>query len=240
MSERVPLYQYSLQEAIWCGEKALWRESYKENCKCARSIENAIREQFDGMSLGADCAKSVISEYGFERVMWVLSNTLKEKSWDGRFSKDNREWARSFYIPKDNKGKDYCVESHPAVVDGFMNQIRKAWKELGLFELEHCHVKEDEEMDYTGKVVVINPHFLKDEYKTPEDQLFLATGGFGCKPHSRGRKVYGEFLKDGEKTFYQRTDIIGVLKEEYLPEWAKEKLQERNAQEESPSGMTMQ
>lgn len=99
----------------------------------------------------------------------------------------------------------------------------------------------EREMDYTDRVVVINPHRLKDEYKTPEDQLFLANGGFGCHPNSRGRKVYGEFLKDGEGTFYQRADIIGVLKDEYMPDWAKEKLQQKYQQESAQTdGMTMQ
>lgn len=101
MSERALLYRYSLQEAVRCGEKALWKESYHENCVCARSIEASIRENFDGMFLKQDCAKSIISRFGFERVMWVLANTVKEKYQDGRFSADNREWARSFFIPRE-------------------------------------------------------------------------------------------------------------------------------------------
>lgn len=241
MSERAILYKYSLQEAVRCNEKPLWRESYAANCKCARAIENSIKTNFDGMSLQPDSAKSVIAEFGFERVMWVLANTIKEKNFDGRFSKENKDWARSFYIPKENKCRDYCVESHPAVVDGFVNQMHKEWQALGLFEAGHCHTENDDEMDYTDRVVVINPHCLKDEYKTPEDQLFLANGGFGCHPNSRGRKVYGEFLKDGERTFYQRADIIGVLKDEYMPDWAKEKLQQKCQQESAQTdGMTMQ
>ena len=89
-------------------------------------------------------------------------------------------------------------------------------------------------------MVVINPYIFKDEYKTPEDQLFLAESGFGCRPDSRGRKVFGQFLKDGEKTHYQRSDIVGILKDEYLPEWAKEKLDELTPLNEDESeGMTM-
>lgn len=240
MYERAILYKYSLQDAVRCGEKELWRESYNENCKCARSIEKAINENFDGMYLNSDCAKSVISQYGFERMIWVLANTLREKSDDGRFSRENREWFSGLYIPRENRCMDYRVNSHPAVLDGFINQIRKEWDGLGLFETQHCHMENDEDMDYTGKIVVINPHCLKDEYKTPEDQLFLASGGFGCRPHSRGRKVYGRFLKDGEQTYYQRSDIIGILKEEYLPDWATEKLQEISPQEDESCGMTMQ
>lgn len=241
MPERAVLYKYSMQEAVRYGEKALWKESYKENCICARSIEASIRENFDGMSLKQDCAKSVISQFGFERVMWVLANTIKEKHQDGRFSADNREWARSFFIPRENHCQDYSVESHPAVLDGFINQVRQEWRVLGLFGREHCETKE--EPDYSGRIVVINPHVLKDEYKTPEDQLFLATGGFGCHPNGRGRKIYGQYVKDGEQTFYQREDIIGVLKSEYLPDWAAERMREMTGemtqQEDAPHDMKM-
>lgn len=241
MPERAVLYKYSMQEAVRCGEKALWKESYKENCICARSIETSIRENFDGMSLKQDCAKSVISQFGFERVMWVLANTIKEKHQDGRFSADNREWARSFFIPGENHCQDYSVESHPAVLDGFINQVRQEWQALGLFGREHCETKE--EPDYSGRIVVINPHVLKDEYKTPENQLFLATGGFGCHPNGRGRKIYGQYVKDGEQTFYQREDIIGVLKSEYLPDWAAERMWEikggMTQQEDASHDMTM-
>lgn len=242
MSERALLYRYSLQEAVRCGEKALWKESYHENCVCARSIEVSIRENFDGMFLKQDCAKSIISRFGFERVMWVLANTVKEKYQDGRFSADNREWARSFFIPRENHCRDYSVKSHPTVLDGFINQVRKEWQTLGLFGREHCETK-GEEADYSGRIVVINPHVLKDEYKTPEDQLFLAAGGFGCNPNARGRKVYGRYIKDGEQTFYQREDIIGILKQEYVPDWAAERVREikgeMTQQEDASHDLTM-
>ena len=87
-------------------------------------------------------------------------------------------------------------------------------------------------------MLVLRGDVLKDQYKTPEDQLFLAESGFGCTPNARGRKVFGKFLKDGEETNFQRGDFIGILKEEYLPEWAKEKLAELQPPAES-DGMTM-
>ena len=44
------------------------------------AIEKAINRDFDGMYLNPDCAKGVIDKYGFDRVNYVLANTLKEKS----------------------------------------------------------------------------------------------------------------------------------------------------------------
>lgn len=105
---------------------------------------------------------------------------------------------------------------------------------LDLFDSSHCRQGEDG-LDYTNQVVVLRPFSLKDQYKTPEDQLFFATGGFGCSPTATGRKVYGFFLKDGENARFNRSDFIGVIKEGYLPEWAAQKRQELQQPEESIS-----
>ena len=96
-------------------------------------------------------------------------------------------------------------------------------------------------MDYTDQVTVLKPTVLKDKFKTPEDQLFLAESGFGCSPDARGQKVFGKFLKDGEETQFNRQDFLGVLQDEYLPDWAKEslaKIHEAQALDED-DGMTM-
>lgn len=58
-----------------------------------------------------------------------------------------------------------------------------------------------------------------------------AHDGFGCHPHAIGRSIRCTCLGDGEHTRWNRTDFIGVLKEEFLPEWAKEKLEQMTASE---------
>ena len=109
-----------------------------------------------------------------------------------------------------------------------------------MFDHTHCLSEKDEQLDYTGKVVVVTPRYFKEKYLTPDDQLFLATSGFGCRPNARGQKVFGKFLKDGDSTHYQRSDIIGILKDEHLPEWAREKLAEMSEPDEGQTeGITM-
>ncbi len=237
MSEHKPLYIWSLDYAVRSNERDLWRESYRENCDCARAIERAISENYQDNSLD-DCTKPIIDRYGFDRVNWVLANTIQEKSDDGRFSQENKAWAKGFYIPKDDVRWHFCVEAHPGLTDIFTNQARRAWQALDLFDASHCESEKDGQLDYEGKVLVLKGSVLKDRYKTPEDQLFLADGGFGCRPNSRGRKVFGKFLKDGEDTHFYREDFAGILKDEYLPDWAKEKLNELQPPEE-PEGPGM-
>ncbi|MBO5016000.1 MAG: DUF3849 domain-containing protein, partial [Bacteroidaceae bacterium] len=166
-------------------------------------------------------AKDIIERYGYNRVNWVLANTIQRKDADGRLSQQNKEWANSFYIPDDEMRWHFEVDSHPGLTDLFVNRVRKEWQSLGLFDRSHC----TDENDYEGKLLVINPSTLKDQYKTPDFQLFFATSGFGCDPTKLGTAVYGFFLKDDEHTHFRRSDFIGVIKDECIPEWAQEKLQ---------------
>ena len=238
MSEHKPLYVYSLSQAVRSNEGDLWRESYKENCDCARAIEKIINENYRDNVLN-DCVQPIIEKYGFNRVNWVLANTVKQNKEDGRLSEENKKWARGFHIPIEDVNWHFTVESHPGLTNLFINDARRAWQELGLFDRAHCVSEKNSETDYTDKVLILDPSVLKDAYKTPDDQLFLAKGGFGCHPNSRGRKVFGQFLKDGEDTHFYREDFIGVVKDEYLPDWAKEQLAESGEQQNQASGMTM-
>ena len=242
MSEHKPLYPWSRKYAEEHRERGLWRESYKENCDCARAIERAISDAYDYASYHLnDATAPIIERYGFDRVNFVLASTVQEKNHDGRFAHDNKDWAGRFYLPADEDRWQSCVDSHPVLTNAFLDQVREAWDALGLHGASHCESEKDGEIDYTGRVLVLKPSILKDEYKSPDYQLFLAEGGFGCSANSRGRKIFGQFLKDGEKTHYQRSDFIGAIKDKYLPEWAAEKLDElKEPEENESSGMTMQ
>ncbi len=124
------IYQLSLTEARDRGDMALFRESHKLNIACKNAVEKAIRENFDGLHLKSDCTKPVIEEYGTERADWVLAGTVQLNQYDERFSKDNKAWARTFTIPESDNSVfdhrlDYLVESHPAVLDGFISLMRR-------------------------------------------------------------------------------------------------------------------
>lgn len=51
MAEHKTLYIWSSSEAQRAGEQALWKESFEENCRCARAIEDAIKVNFDRKTL---------------------------------------------------------------------------------------------------------------------------------------------------------------------------------------------
>ena len=232
------LYPYSAAEARKRNELSLWRESHKTNIACRGAIEDAIRQNFDGMYLNEDCLAPVLTAYGYKRTERVLAATLQELSWDGRFSPANKQWAERRYIPQDERhNAAITVRSHPAVLDGFVSFYRKAVQALNLFGAEHC-VGDRAEQDFTGKVLVLSPDTLKESCWSQADQLWYAHDGFGCSPHAIGRSVRCTCLSDGEMTRWNRHEFIGVLDEKYLPDWAREKLMELTAprQEEPAAG----
>ena len=83
----------------------------------------------------------------------------------------------------------------PAVLDGFVSAFREAQAELNLFNSSHCDDMTGQELE--GKVLVMSPMTLRESYWAPENQLWLATGGFGCAPSAAGRAVYATCLGDG-------------------------------------------
>ena len=113
-----------------------------------------------------------------------------------------------------------------AYLDAFISQVREAYGKLELFGPEHCEPNSYESLDYEGRVLVLSPDTLKESCWTPQNQLWLAHDGFGCSPHAVGRSIRCTCLGDGEQTRWNRTDFTGVLKEEFLPGWAREKLEE--------------
>lgn len=234
------VYPFSADFARSNGDLELWRESHRQNIACKNAIEQIIAKEFDGYRLGKDAADSAIDEFGYDRVNWVLANTLQKHSYDGRFLKDNLDWAKGFFFPDDKAGSidhhnEFLVNSHPAVVNGFVDQARRQYNALCLFSAAHC-MEDRNGTDFTNKVLVLNPSLLKDEFKKPEYQLILAEFGFGCAPSASGRKVFGQFLFDGERCQYNRHDFIGVLREELLPDWASEKVIEMKQKKEPEQG----
>lgn len=119
-----PLYRGTAEQARRENQLQLWRDSFQANILCRIAIENEIRQHFDGMHLDKGCAGRVLDEFGEARVKYVLSATLQELDYDGRFSRSNKEWGRQTEIIPSTRNYEFTVQSHPAVLDGFISDFR--------------------------------------------------------------------------------------------------------------------
>lgn len=127
--EYLPVYQQTLQYAMEHGAADDYLDSRKLNIDCKKAIEDTIKEHFDGMRLSLEDSGGVLEQFGMERVSYVLANTLRHLSEDGRFSRDNRVWADGIEVTENihrgmDMNLDYLVNSHPAVLDGYIHLVR--------------------------------------------------------------------------------------------------------------------
>ena len=235
------LYPCSRAEASRLGQTQRHEDSFRLNVDCARAIEQAIRDHFNETdeSLSEGCAQCVLEQFGFRRVNFVLANSLHElqKSFCKHLISDETyQWCRGMSVPSDGKyNRYYAVDTAAGLLEAFIGQTRAAYQALGLFGPEHC-VGDRYEQDYKGKVLVLSPDSLRESCWEPRNMLWLAEGGFGCSPTASGRAVYATCLGDGEEARWNRSDFVGVLDEQYLPDWAADKLEKlRGPQQSGPS-----
>ena len=230
MENNVYLYPYSWADAHRQGESALWEESFRANVSCARDIEAVIRVFGDGGALKPEASQKVLEWWGFKRTNFVLANTIERLGcYREQLSEENREWQKKAYIPPDEAHNGYfAVDTALAYLDAFISQVREAYSRLELFGPEHCEPDSYESLDYEGRVLVLSPDTLKESCWSQENQLWLAHRSSRCT-----------CLGDSETTRWNRTDFIGILKEEFLPGWAKEKLGALQGQGAGMGGMDM-
>lgn len=97
------------------------------------------------------------------------------------------------------------------------------------FTIDDC-IPDDRNSSIVGKVVVINAEVNRYEYRHSAYQLVLADGGHGATG-GRGQAVFGTCLATGEHRRWERYDVLGEIKPECTPQWAKEALARIKAQE---------
>ena len=136
----VPVYRKSPETARENNELEAYRKSNVANQLCAKSIENAISANWNGFTLKDGCVQPVMEEFGTERVMFVLANTLQFYDQDSRFSRENRAWAQMVQpedekkeIPEDRRAA-WVVQSHSVKIDVFTKETRKAIEEEAIRE----------------------------------------------------------------------------------------------------------
>ena len=76
-----------------------------------------------------------------------------------------------------------------------------------------------------GKVEVIKQEVLRREYRMATHQLKLCRGGSGAHPNSRGSACFCIDLYSGKTSRFERRDVLGTMKPDQLPNWAKHHLE---------------
>lgn len=109
----------------------------------------------------------------------------------------------------------------------FKEQVKKLDIPITVITEADC-IPDHYSKDINGKVIAIDPKVLKPEFQRADRQLYLVTGGFGASANSRGSAVFCTNLHTGKNTRFERMDVMGEVKPECMPDWAKEKIDAMN------------
>ena len=129
----MPVYIQTADYAKEHGEAEMHSDSHKANVMCANAIEDsiALHYDFDKKRLDPAGAAKILELFGPERTTFVLAANIQDKSWDGRITDSNKEWAKQFAVPQDDSAwgtkryRQYLVTSHPGLLDLFTKQVQK-------------------------------------------------------------------------------------------------------------------
>lgn len=127
----------------------------------------------------------------------------------------------------DAVGSDDYLEAMQIFTDRVQEQIELVRAEqekfkfdMTPFTIEDC-IPDDHSSNIVGKVVAINAEVNRYEYRHSAYQLVLVDGGHGARG-GRGQAVFGICLADGKHARWERYDVLGEIKPEKMPDWAKE------------------
>ena len=124
------IYRNSAAYAKENGEIQKWRASKAENIACRDAMDRTVAENFDGAHLKTETIlDNVIAAYGKERVELILAATILEKAHDGRFSRDNKEWAASVPMPEGENLYLVSDRTHPILLDALAQEYRVNYSE---------------------------------------------------------------------------------------------------------------
>jgi len=204
--------QYKKDQERKALEQAQEKMERETKVACKDAIERAIAEKFDGYRLPKDTAEGVIQEYGSERVSYVLANSVMHKSEDGRFSPENKEWAKSIEPYAMWENRDLLVDSHPAVLNGFINQTRRYMEQEKEFEAQAAE-----------KITIDGQECIKvDEWENEEENYVL--GNSVTDNHFFYAEVNGVAFE------YDYQPQRGEVEEDYLNEMAERDIDRHEAE----------
>lgn len=135
-------------------------------------------------------------------------------------------------------GTDDYLEAMQIFLDRVQGQVEMARAEqdkykfdMTPFTADDC-IPDNKGKSIVGKVVVINAEPKRYEYQHSAYQLILADGGNGATG-GRGQAVFGTCLATGERGRWERYDVLGEIKPERMPDWAKEAFAKIEPQEKA-------
>lgn len=124
------VYRLSLGEAKQRDElEQFWKSSTLDDA-CKLAIYSALTVTTLGNDSVNRRMKRILEDYGRDRVEWILAHSIVQKKDDGQISEENKQWAASFHVPRNDPigGSIWlsCVVDVPAeLLERTVNLVRR-------------------------------------------------------------------------------------------------------------------
>lgn len=124
--DKTPVYQFPFDYAQAHDECVQYNASHDANIACKGAIETAIRRYYGHNCLDAvPAVRDVVKQFGYERTLYVLANTVQRLEHDGRISRQNKKWARKTLFGADPRRAYFIVtHCHPGLLNIFLDTAR--------------------------------------------------------------------------------------------------------------------
>ena len=125
---KAPIYKESYKYAYEHGEGDQHIASNRANIACKEAIEKAVSGHYHDNCLDVKAAvRDVVKRFGYERMLYVLANTVQAQGGDGRVSQSNKQWAQTVPVVFEGGRRDtsYLItRAHSGLLDMFVSQAR--------------------------------------------------------------------------------------------------------------------
>ena len=125
------VYNQTGEYAIEHDELDKYRKSRAADKSCKAAIIGLAAENHRDGHFDSDVViHEAVSEYGLERVKFVLANTVRRLECDGRFSIANKEWAKTIPSPAGERHSDDILldRIHSCLLNDLVDEVKKIIK----------------------------------------------------------------------------------------------------------------
>jgi len=130
--------------------------------------------------------------------LWIMGKTISQGM------RGEITFAREHGIPVYNVENPHDLNCYPVSHDGNpLLDVHSCLPDSGRGQLQ-------------GEILVLKHTQLFPEYRTPINQLWIASYGNGCSPNAIGRSIFLTHIEDGDKMAVYREDICGIVKPDVL------------------------
>ncbi len=122
-----PVYLQTAAYAREHDEISLFRASHNANIQCSHAISDAIRSNYVDNILDTKAIFSqILSQFGPERMQYVLAATVRHQDWDARYSHSNKKWAKTIPMGESSRLSEYSISpAHPCLIDLLITRTRQ-------------------------------------------------------------------------------------------------------------------